>query len=531
MRVFVIWDLASPAVHTLLEALPELCPQHDGRPITWCIPSATAGGGQLARDVIARGLRDADHVIALLDRPSASVGWQVGLAIGWQRSLQLAFLGAALPPWTQVGVLKGLFAHHLNDVTGIGQLLKLQPWEMPPIPPAQDSASYLILCPSGPVGSTLCAVAKKDPRAQTLPEDGWGLYELPALLAGCGRLVWVLASDPHEGADNAASGVVAGFAEASGLPVAVLRAQELPPVVDVQPRELRFHGLAEFKHKLQLATVGDKAPLPRASGLPPVAATGLSPPAAGVGQRAGRRNGRLALPLGVVAAVALGGGAHWWLRQPQPVPKSVPAAAVPIAAPADSKGTTVGTAALPDSHAVKPAARGNPERRHAGGSGRLTQRAPGAIPQTPIGSLVQLDSAMAQAPPWEDSAATDQRAAPPPGDSAPVTPPSLQPQPASSAAGQPMDSQHFSTLLTRLHKVVYSEARLGLVRDAISDGRWFSCAQIAQVMKGVVSSSQQIDLAVTMYARVTDPQNTTEVIAVLFHESDRNQLRGLLRRP
>lgn len=41
MRVYVIWDHTSPAVRTLLEALPELCPTYAGQPIVWHIPSAT----------------------------------------------------------------------------------------------------------------------------------------------------------------------------------------------------------------------------------------------------------------------------------------------------------------------------------------------------------------------------------------------------------------------------------------------------------------------------------------------------------
>lgn len=260
MRVFVIWDLASPAVQTLLEALPELLPEHGGEQIDWQIPSATATGRQLARDVIAAGIRGADHVIALLDRPSSSVGWQVGLALGWGKSLQLSFIGRDLPTWTQVGALKGLFAHHLSDVSGVRQLLEKQPWDMPGIPPAKAPESLgtqLVLCPTGPIGSTLREVAlQAQGGSAALPDDGWGLYELPLLLGGQRRVVWVLASDVREGADNASNGVVAGFAEASGLSVAVLRAEDLPPVIDVQPRELRFRGIGEFKGRLGQLSAG-----------------------------------------------------------------------------------------------------------------------------------------------------------------------------------------------------------------------------------------------------------------------------------
>mgnify|MGYP000741737398 CR=1 FL=1 len=207
-----------------------------------------------------RQAASARDVIALLDRPSVSVGWQIGLSLGWGRSLQLASIGSTLPSWTQVGALKGLFTHHLNDVNGMAQLLTPLRWQLPAIPPPAsefDVPGTLVLCPGGPIGSTLREVALRERGMRALPEEGWGLYELPRLLSGLQKVIWVLAGDGKEQAqelaDNASNGVIAGLCEASGLSVAVLRSDETPPVVDVQPREHRFRSLAEFKQKLQTA--------------------------------------------------------------------------------------------------------------------------------------------------------------------------------------------------------------------------------------------------------------------------------------
>lgn len=364
MRIFVIWDLVAPAVRTLVEALPELWPRLPGQAedatdagtIDWCIPGVTAAGKEMARDVIIAGVRGADHVIALLDRPSASVGWQVGLALGWGKSLQLASIGAELPSWTQVGALKGLFTHHLNDVTAMRALLQPLLWQLPAIPEpdsATGGAQTLVLCPGGPIGSTLREVALRDRNLRALPDEGWGLYELPQHLAQLTRAVWVLASDgrgaAQELADNASNGVVAGFAEARGLAVAVLRADDVPIVVDVQPREHRFRGLPQFKQKLQ--TVCGVMPAKEASAVAWPITTPSSPVTPPVVEKKPRSRFLIFALLPIVGIVA--GGVVMHLRgrhQPAPMPPPSPIAAVPVARP-----VVPDLGAPPVAVAVKPA--------------------------------------------------------------------------------------------------------------------------------------------------------------------------------
>lgn len=542
MRVFVIWDHASPAVRTLLEALPELCPTHDEQPITWHIPSATALGQKVARDVVERGIRESEHVIALLDRPSAGVGWQVGLAIGYQRSLQLAFLGAELPTWTQLGVLKGLFAHHLSDVSGVRQLLVPQLWEMPAIPASPAAAGrHLILGPTGPIGSTLREVARQDPAAYVLPEDGWGLYELPALLSGCRRVVFILASDVREGADNAASGVVAGFAHACGLPVSVLRSDDIAPVAEVQQRELRFRGLAEFKQKLQLVASGGASG--SGSALPVTAAARamvsethrVAAAVEPIRTRQGRAGRGLIAALIGLAVVS--GCVAWvlFLRTPGPAvapqPDGMFQAAPAMLAPRADLGSSVSAAAA----AHRPTA---PPRASA--THRHSRRQPDDLLHlftqlTRIPGELLPDPRNVDPPPWEiePSAPSEQ----PPGRLPRPTPPSdptPDPQPkrpaeAARPRGQAMSSSDFSALLKRVARETFSETRLGFVEDAVSDGKWFTCEQIAQMMRVPTFSDLKVQMGVTMYAHVVDPENSFLLTAALSHESDRQKLRQLIR--
>ncbi len=557
MRVFVIWDHTSPAVRTLLEALPELCPTHDDQPITWHIPSATALGQKIARDVMTRGIAESEHVIALLDRPSASVGWLVGLAVGFQRSLQLAFLGAELPTWTQVGVLKGLFAHHLSDVAGVRQLLAPQPWEMPAIPPSAEPANrQLILCPSGPIGSTLREVARLDAAAQVLPEDGWGLYELPALLSGCGRVIWVLASDVREGADNAASGVVAGFAEASGLPVSVLRADDVPPVAEVQQRELRFRGLTEFKQKLQLVISGAGIPgSGRAPAISPATAgrpsTIAAPAAAALRESASAAaptRGRYGIAAAAAALALLAAGVGWrlsWRSAPAAAGDKMAAPVQTAAAPPKPESTpdlgaamATGTVRHPGASAHGGASRRHSKRQPDDPTLQLFTeftRIPGEIlkdPRLTDPQLQPLDPTPALWPQPTPARPPKPQRPPEPADPAeePIEPPAPQRAvPSAAPIGQAMSSGEFSALVKRVSRETWSDTRLGIIKDAVSDGKWFTCAQIAQMMKVPISSELRIQIGAAMYPHAVDPGNSSTLMAALSHESDRQQLRKLIR--
>lgn len=255
MQVYVIRDFAAENVRVFLEGLRELYAEWNGEPLTWDIPGLQAQGGQIARDIVYLPIKKTDHAIALLDAPNANVAWEVGLALGWGKSVRLVYVGGELPAWTQIGALKNLVLHHVSDVAAADKILAPLHWDLRPCP-ADAAARSLLLCPGGPEGSTLRTWAQRaHPELDRLPDEGFGIYELPALLAAVRRVIWVIASypektDTRDGADNASNGVIAGLAEAWGLEVVVLRSAAARVVADVLPRERRFRGLAEFKAKL-----------------------------------------------------------------------------------------------------------------------------------------------------------------------------------------------------------------------------------------------------------------------------------------
>lgn len=256
MRVYVIRDFSSEPVRVLVEGMRELFPEWNGEPLEWDIPGLQPHGGQIARDIVYRPLQNTDHAIALLDMPNANVAWEAGLALGWNKSLRFAYVGSRLPPWTQIGALKNLVLHHLVDVSMTAAVLAPYRWDLPFRRATGGKPATLLLCPGGAEGSALRQVAHRDvPQLGQLPEQGWGLYEVPVLLSPYSRVIWVLAGFPEhsdliDGAENAANGIIAGLAEAWGIEVVVLRSRAARVVADVQPRELTFRGLSEFRSKL-----------------------------------------------------------------------------------------------------------------------------------------------------------------------------------------------------------------------------------------------------------------------------------------
>lgn len=299
MRIFVVWDLASPKVRDLLSglsgAIPELPAADGGEPtkLQWESVLPETGTRKVSRSVIWRGIQQADRVLVLLDgeQPEASVGWKIGLALGWRKPIHVACVSAALPRWAQTSMLKMLAIRIVSQASAVADLLAQPPVSLPEPEPQRALPSgihnvgsiqdpgILLLCPSGAAGRTLRDTAQDLLfNCYFLPDEGLQLGELPKLLRDRSGIFWVLAPDNAAEAVNTAHALVAGMAEASGCDVTVLRSSESPVVQDVQPRELLFRSVAEFRQKLMPSRPPPDSLPPQPS---PLAGSGLQPETSG----------------------------------------------------------------------------------------------------------------------------------------------------------------------------------------------------------------------------------------------------------
>ena len=107
---------------------------------------------------------------------------------------------------------------------------------------------------------------------------------------------------------------------------------------------------------------------------------------------------------------------------------------------------------------------------------------------------------------------------------APAAPPAVQPAPP------PMTRAAFATLLMQLQRRSFGDEQLGLLRDALRRGHYFTCEQAGQLMRASALSDDQVKIAAALYPQIIDPENFSQLVSMLSRESDRQKLRTLVRR-
>lgn len=142
--------------------------------------------------------------LAVVDTPDANMAWELGMALA--RGLRVAPATEGKEPvdhWPRGTPLEGVLrVGHLGDH-----------WE------------------------------------GLLDTRGWALVELPTRLAGVGRLAWVMSplrgDEVRHGVANTIGALVAGYADALGVPVKVLHPEGAPEVLDAAERLERVTATEE----------------------------------------------------------------------------------------------------------------------------------------------------------------------------------------------------------------------------------------------------------------------------------------------
>lgn len=94
---------------------------------------------------------------------------------------------------------------------------------------------------------------------------------------------------------------------------------------------------------------------------------------------------------------------------------------------------------------------------------------------------------------------------------------------------QPMSPDAFNALVNALDNESFESNKLGVVASA-AQGNFFLTSQIAKVMDLFSFSDGKVQSAVTMWARVLDPQNSFVLYDKLTFSSDKDKLRQRIGR-
>jgi hypothetical protein len=86
----------------------------------------------------------------------------------------------------------------------------------------------------------------------------------------------------------------------------------------------------------------------------------------------------------------------------------------------------------------------------------------------------------------------------------------------------------FQKFLAAVKKEAFDEGKLALVKDFVK-GNYFTSSQAAVVVKQFAFSDGQVQSAVALHPRLTDPSNFFEVLGVFTFDSDKAKVRDALK--
>jgi TolB-like protein len=267
--IFIVRDFSTPALGATLQRL-KLKPPADTNIV---LPDRDQLGGSILLDVVWKGIAAADRVLIVTDRPSANVGFEIGLAVGVGKPTLFVYHGADRPAWTSAPPLTDLLQGSFDSIERLRELIaRDDAWIRTQKAPRLPSAGQCLdLCPSRGEGSAL-----REQRDETIP-NGWvrppadpfALSELNRRLGETDRLVWTIANypgnaDTRDGAENTLNGLLAGWFYArcseyleadrrADAPFWVLRSSSARAIADVALHEHEgrpFSGLDDYSKRL-----------------------------------------------------------------------------------------------------------------------------------------------------------------------------------------------------------------------------------------------------------------------------------------
>lgn len=272
-RIFVAWDSSSTSMKINLEGLKE---GEAFKHYDIDVPVLEPAAGSILNDIVIPGIKKADRVLVLTDRPNANVGFEAGLAWGLGKPILLAYRGRKLPLWTKIPPFKNYIKSSWYGVSDLEQMIKEKKYWFKadyPAPPLPTGKGFCLdLCPKEGTGESLRRVRSRlSLNDWKYPEElsrRFHLNELNHVFKDADRLVWTIVDSEvlpeygesdRDGAINAAHGVIAGWfysrcLEGNDAPFWVLRLQddkEVREVVDIELEEYPFSGTEEYKSLIE----------------------------------------------------------------------------------------------------------------------------------------------------------------------------------------------------------------------------------------------------------------------------------------
>ncbi len=253
VRVFVAWDSQDKIPRKVLERYVGGHKQVDGFVLDVPMRSSRSTDGSIGPQIRAR-IDRSDRCAALIAEPNANVAYEAGLALGLGKLLVLSSTRAERKRWTKASPVRG----QLQPTTTKGRdiIARLTEGIGVQVAPFEPGKATLFLCPDEGGDQYREHVSEHKTlgwRLLDLGGQSWSLEELPARLAGVGRVVWAITDCPdgqeRDGDENTANALIAGYAEACGCELVVWKDEMEREIADV---EHRLTDVRDFDHFVEL---------------------------------------------------------------------------------------------------------------------------------------------------------------------------------------------------------------------------------------------------------------------------------------
>ncbi len=219
-RLFIAYDMSVRRIKDLLSNVAD--PEKRVRDMRAIVPGLAGAQGNIPDEHVLGPIREADGFVAVLDRPNANVGFELGYALAFDKPTWLASFAKGREPFLEKVPLRTQLIPPFTSASELREIVEAQD----PLPklasPPPRGPKLLLLCPTTGAGQDLRERLRGDaPRWVPFDEDEWSLSDMPRLLDGVGTVVWAYVpptpADVRDGDENAALAVLAGYAHGRGL--------------------------------------------------------------------------------------------------------------------------------------------------------------------------------------------------------------------------------------------------------------------------------------------------------------------------
>jgi NACHT domain len=255
-RLFIAWDSTLKAVEQTMKVLRDFPPADLAVDIE-IIGGVDAASFGVLRDKLDAGIRQSDALLAVVDKPNANMGLELGMALARGLPVALAAEGDVVAVWTRGTPLSGLLQEtNASDEVRAIRLMSSQAQWQPVVSERITGERKLALIPTGGAGYGRIVAQMLGPQGwEVLTLDDWQLPDLAQRLAGVERLAWVLlplkTTCVRHGRENAAASVVFGYAAELGIEVAVFGCDGVPELADAIPwTKKAFAGPIELPERI-----------------------------------------------------------------------------------------------------------------------------------------------------------------------------------------------------------------------------------------------------------------------------------------